>query len=185
MQILSNEFVLWYCKTHFNDKFININELKNYTIHLLDNNVNEFKLTHNDSIKIGVNGFTVITYEDDDEDHEDGGEDETNRLEKVNEGNEMDEEKENEQKEKNNEQEERENENMSYEDKKDEIESAQNKNSDDDKEELVEITDDSVRIETNVQSSAFWEIAKFNFKYFNGAVSLNSNNEQQKINTEQ
>jgi hypothetical protein len=212
-EILSREFVLWYCKTFFKDEFLNINELKNYTIHLLDNNVNEFKLTQNDSIKIHVDGFTVITYEDDDEDHEhhedheNGGEDQNNGLEKVNEGNEeadssavpvraattlprrmneTDEEgKENEKKEKNNEQEERENENMSYEDKKDETESTLNKNSDDEKEELVEIIDDSVRIETNVQSSAFWEIAKFNFKYFNGAISLNSNNEQEKINTEQ
>lgn len=153
-EILSKEFVLWYCKTYFKDEFVNIEELDTYTIHLLDNNVNEIKLTQNDSIKIYEKDYKIITYEDEDDDEDEEKENtklspkssiECNETEKSEEKEEL-------------------------------IELIEkpliNPEPTINNETIISnsLENTTINHETPAESSGFWEITKLNFKYFNGGV---------------
>jgi hypothetical protein len=186
-EILSREFVLWYCKTFFKGEFLNIDELSNYTIHLLDNEVNDIKLTHNDTIKIYSDTYKIITYEYDSDNVKNNNEEsnENDNCEKDN--NEVNV----------NHAESKNSENVKCEEAigtdEEQVETV-SKNSSDEEKETIEIIDRSSCLntnnttdvmnseeasETNVEKITFWDMARLNFKYFNGginAISSDSNN---------
>ena len=174
-EILSKEFVLWYCKTYFGDEFVNVSNLNKYTIYLLDNNVNEITLTHNDAVKIYTNNYKIISYEDEDENDE-----------VENDNTESNNEVENDNTESNN-QLEIDNKNNNEADNNNSVENQTLGNCVDNENKLEnnDITNEETNKEeqnvietstpdtndTNLNTSGFWDVAKFNFKYFNGSTT--------------
>lgn len=99
-EILTKEFILWYCKTKFSD-LSHVDKLDDYTIYLLDNDINEKKLTPDNGIIINANTYITVIYtdsesssqsEEEDSDEKSDSSNHSVKLEKIDEENEPKEE---------------------------------------------------------------------------------------------
>ena len=180
-KILDNSFIKWYCNKNFSD-VIKINEIKNYHINLIDNDVNELTLKNDEFILIDKKSYKIYKNKinSNDESKEDDVKEDENENENENEDedeNENENEDANEVEDENEDEDENENENEDENENENENEDENEETNENDKKtendkEILLTKDDDVKIikenfndNNNTDNLSYWN---FDIKYYLG-----------------